>query len=654
MIIVGKNVHDYGGKMGRNKEKKQKSKPKSSEEFINQMIARKKIVIKISIIAIVLIIVLLILSTAFAISVSTTNKIIDGISIGNIDMSGKDKDEACGILTQKLQERQNLKVKLKYQDYEKDISMEQLDIKLDVEKVVDEALSKGRDSNIFANNFKIIKNRFRNENIELPIQYDKEELEKIISETGLELPGGVNEYTYSVEENELIISSGTDGIVIDGERMVNSLTDEIMDLSKDIPDIKEVETEEKVLDDSLDEEEQTEQTVEEKTITKKVNQIDREIFVKNQKAKAIDIDQIYSEIHSEPEDAYIVDEPFQVVVDKDGIDLGISLEEAKAIVQEPKEEYVIPLKITKANTTVADLGPRAFPNLLSTYTTRYDAGNVSRTTNLSIACSKINGYVVSPGEVFSYNKVLGKRTSENGYKEAAVYVAGGVENGLGGGICQISTTLYNAVLLANLGIEERHNHSYTTTYSEPGKDATVSYGVLDFKFKNTRKYPIKLEAYIKSGVATVSVYGIKEDPEYNIKIVATTTATIPAPEEKQEDPNLPEGTEQVVTRGTSGARSVTYKYMYSQSGELISKTQLSADTYGTIKRVVKVGTKKVEKEPEKKVETAPELTPKPNNQTPAPTVTPTPTVTPQQPTPEPTQAPVQVPTSPQNINEDTQ
>ena len=625
--------------MGRNKEKKQKNKPKSSDEYINQMIARKKIVIRISIIAIVLIIIALIVSAAFAISVSTSNKIIDGVSIGNIDMSGKDKDEACRILTEKLQERQNLKLKLKYQDYEKDISMEQLGIKLDVEKVVDEAISIGRDNNIFVNNYRIIKNKFNKDNIELPIQYDKEELEKIISETGQELPGGVQEYTYSVEENELIITSGIDGIVIDDEKMLNSITDEILDLSKDISDIKEVETEEKILDDNLETEEQEEKNETEKTVIKKVNLIEREIFVKNQQAKPIDIDQIYSEIHSEPEDAYIVDDPFQVVVDKDGIDLGISIEEAKTIVQEPKEEYVIPLKITKANTTVADLGPRAFPDILSTYTTRYDAGNVSRTTNLSIACSKLNGYVISPGEVFSYNKVLGKRTSENGYKEAAVYVAGGVENGLGGGICQISTTLYNAVVLANLGIEERHNHSYTTTYSEPGRDATVSYGVLDFKFKNTRKYPVKLEAYIKSGVATVSVYGIKEDPEYNIKIIATTTATIPAPEEKQEDPSLPEGTEKVVTRGTSGARSVTYKYVYSQSGELISKTQLSADTYGTIKRVVKVGTKKEEKKPEENVEKAPELTTSPNIPTPTPTVTPTlqPTVQPQS-TPVPTQS----------------
>ena len=270
------------------------------------------------------------------------------------------------------------------------------------------------------------------------------------------------------------------------------------------------------------------------------------------------------------------------------------MDEAKTILAESKEEYSIPLKITKAQKTVASLGSKAFPDLLGTFTTRYDAGNVSRTTNLAIACKKLNGQVIQPGEVFSYNKALGKRSVENGYKEAAVYVNGGVENGLGGGICQISSTLYNTVLFANLGIVERHQHSFTTSYVDPGRDATVVYGALDFKFKNTRKYPVKLEAYIKSGVATVSMYGIKEDVEYNVKVVSTVTETIPCPVEKTEDATMAEGVEKVISKGTNGCRSIAYKYVYDMAGNLVSKTQLSADYYGTIAKKVKVGTKQVE------------------------------------------------------------
>ena len=133
--------------------------------------------------------------------------------------------------------------------------------------------------------------------------------------------------------------------------------------------------------------------------------------------------------------------------------------------------------------------------------------------------SKLNGVVVMPGETCSYNKTLGKRTAQDGYQYANGFAAGKVVPMLAGGICQISSTLYDAVLYANLDIVERHNHMFQATYVEPGKDATVVYGSLDFKFKNTRKYPVKLEAYIKSGVATVSIYGLKEDVEYNVKVV---------------------------------------------------------------------------------------------------------------------------------------
>ena len=535
---------------------KEVNKPKSSDEYIEQMFEKKRKTIKIAIITVVLIILILIVLTAFAIPTMFSNKIISGVSIDGIDVSGLDKTQAVKMLEEKVTPRQKDVVKLKYGEYEKELPMEQLEVTANIEKAVDEAVSKGRAENIFSNNFAVIASKFKKQDIDLEVGYNEEELEKILTEAGAEIPGRVQDYTYSIEENELIITKGKDGIELDVDKMKNDISEGIKDISKDF-------------------------------------KTEREISVKEAKAGDIDIEKIYSEVHTEPQDAYIIEDPFQVVVDKDGIDFAITMDEAKALLAESKEEYSIPLKITKAQKTVASLGSKAFPDLLGTFTTRYDAGNVSRTTNLAIACKKLNGQVIQPGEVFSYNKALGKRSVENGYKEAAVYVNGGVENGLGGGICQISSTLYNTVLFANLGIVERHQHSFTTTYVDPGRDATVVYGALDFKFKNTRKYPVKLEAYIKSGVATVSIYGLKEDVEYNVKVVSTVTETIPCPVEKTEDPTIAAGVEQIVTKGTNGCRSIAYKYVYDKAGNLVSKTQLSADYYATIARKVKVGTKQV-------------------------------------------------------------
>jgi len=536
------------------KKKEVKEKPKSSQEYIEQMMKKRRKTIKISIIAVVIIILLIALTTSFAISTMMSNKIIKGIMINDVDVSGLTKSEACQILEEKMKNRKEGTIKLKYNEYQKDLAIEQLEVSANVEETVDKALEKGRTSNIFVNNFEIIKDKFSKQNLNIDVKYNEEELDKFLTETSAELPGGVQEYTYSVEESELIITPGKSGIVLDQEKMKQEINDELTDLGKEF-------------------------------------QTDREIAVKEEQAVPIDLDKIYGEIHTDPQDAYIIESPFQVVVDKNGVDFAIPMEEAKALLAEPKDEYVIPLKITKARKTVSSLGSRAFPNELANFTTRYDAGNTSRTTNLAIACKKLNGQVIQPGEVFSYNKALGKRSVENGYKEAAIYANGGVENGLGGGICQISSTLYNAVLQANLGIEERHNHSFITSYVEAGKDATVVYGALDFKFKNTRKYPIKLEAYLKSGVATVKIYGLKEENEYNVKVVATVLENIPCAEEKVEDATLPAGTTKVIAKGTNGCKSVTYKYVYDQAGNLVSKTQLSTDTYGTIKRVIHVGTK---------------------------------------------------------------
>lgn len=559
---------------------KTRKAPSNSKEYIEQMVAKRRKTIKISIIVIVAIILFLLCFTGFAFTSMTNSKIIKGITIDGIDVSGLNKEEAYKLIEEKIKERQESTITLKYKEYTKEFPMEQLEIESNIQEAVNKAEEKGRSGNIFQNNFTVLKSKFKDENINLEVKFNEENLDKFLADTSLELPGVVQEYAYSVEEDELIITNGKDGIILNKDKMKKDIEESITNVSKTFPKEKTIE-------------------------------------VKQQKAEAINIDYIYSQIHTDPQDAYIVEEPFQVVVDKDGIDFAITMEEAKNLLKEDKEEYIIPLKVTKAGITVADLGSRAFPDVLATFTTRYDAGNSNRSTNLAIACKKINNYVLQPGETFSYNQTVGKRSIENGFREAHIFTSSGVEDGVGGGICQISSTLYNAVVLANLDIVERHNHSYGAGYVDPGRDATVSYGSLDFKFKNPRKYPIKITAYINGGVATVTISGIKEKNEPRVSIVATTTATIPCPVKTIEDPNMEEGRQEVTTAGMNGYKSVAYKYLYYPDGR-VEKVQLSADTYATITKVIKVGTKK----PQTPVVTP---TPSPTPEEPEPSEDPTPT-----------------------------
>ena len=198
-----------------------------------------------------------------------------------------------------------------------------------------------------------------------------------------------------------------------------------------------------------------------------------EIPVEEKEPEEISIEKIYKEIYKEPKDAYYTTEPFTIYPHEDGVDFAITMEEAKKLLEEEKQEYEIPLKYTSPEKTTHDIGTEAFLDLISRFSTKYDVTLRNRTTNLELASNKINGYVLLPGEEFSYNKVVGERTIAAGYKEAAMYSGGEVVDGLGGGICQISSTLYNVVVKANLEVTQRSNHQFVTSYVDAGKDATV-------------------------------------------------------------------------------------------------------------------------------------------------------------------------------------
>ena len=239
---------------------------------------------------------------------------------------------------------------------------------------------------------------------------------------------------------------------------------------------------------------------------------------------------------------------------------------------------------------MSKIGSEAFPEKLSEFSTRYDATNIDRTTNLELACKKLNDKVVLPGETFSYNNTLGERTAATGYKNAKVYMAGEVVDGIGGGICQISSTLYNAVLQSNMEIVERRNHQFVTSYVPAGRDATVAYGSIDFKFKNTRKYAIKIKATVSDGIATISIYGIKENDEYTVSFSTRTISTIPYTVKYVDDSTLTAGTEKVKQSGANGLITETY-IIKSLNGKVVSKELLSKDTYSAMQRIILRGTK---------------------------------------------------------------
>ena len=260
--------------------------------------------------------------------------------------------------------------------------------------------------------------------------------------------------------------------------------------------------------------------------------------------------------YKEPVNAYYTQNPFTVYPSENGLDFNISLDEAKNIINsEQKSEYIIPIKTLYPSVTTNMIGTEAFPDLLSTFSTNYSVRDKDRTTNLTLAANKINGTVLMPGETFSYNTVVGARTIAAGYKEAPIYLSGQVVDGLGGGICQITSTLYNAVVYANLEIVERTNHQFVPSYVTASRDATVVYGSIDFKFKNNRNYPIKITCSVSGGVANFKIFGLKQDDDCEVQISSYETG-----------------------RTSTAIYSEAYKIL-KRDGKEVGRELLSKDTY---------------------------------------------------------------------------
>lgn len=527
------------------------------EEKINEMEKpekeknrKKKRNIIIAVIVGIIIILTLFISTIFAFININNEKITKGVSIENIDMSGLSKEEAKNKLETIYNEIKSKDINIKHNEYESTISPELIETNYDIDKAVNEADSVGKSDNIFVNNYNILFTLIWKKNINVDMSINEDVAKQTINDINVNLPDGVIESSYSVDDDELTISKGKAGVIIDENAFLEIIKYEL-----------------KNIDSNGD------QTL--------------EIPVVNKEPEAIDIEKIHDEICKEPQDAYFTKNPFAVYPEVKGI--SFDLEKAKEILQEDKDEYVIKLTITNPKVTLDKIGPEAFPDKLATFSTRYDVSDKDRTTNLELACNKINGTVVLSGDTFSYNKVVGARTAGAGYKNAKIYEAGKVVDGIGGGICQISSTLYNAVLNANLEIVERKNHQFVTSYVEPGMDATVVYGLTDFKFKNTRQYPVRVVATAKNGIATVTIYGIKEDKEYTFKFDVKRVATIPSTTEYIDDSTLPAGTEKVEQKGTNGLKTETYMTKL-LNGKAISTTLVSKDTYNAMTRIIRRGT----------------------------------------------------------------
>ncbi|MBR6613354.1 MAG: VanW family protein [Clostridia bacterium] len=543
------------------KEKKAKKEkaPKIVDESKSKFAGLSKGLAIAGIIAAVIVICLV----AFALANKLNDKVYSNIYLNGVDMSGKTREEVEKYIDDYWTKVTSKQISIKNGEKELIlVTADSIDLVIDKNAMVVEVMAYGRDKNknIVMNNLDIVKAYFEKQNIDLKYSYTENKLANVATEAILEVDERVKDDTYTVdkENNTLIITKGAKGKDFVATEFKSELIDVILD---EVATVYEVKLEDAERED-------------------------------------IDVDVLFAEVHKDAKDAYADESVKPAVYYKHEFGTTFDKEDLRKVLAKEEnmaEGKVIEYKLTttQPKVTIQALTKTLYKDKLGSCTSDFSNSDANRASNVKLAAKMLNGTIVMPGETFSFNKTMGDcGLASRGFKSAAVFKNGKVVKEIGGGVCQLSSSLYVATLYANLGIVARSQHALPVGYVPVSLDATVYYPYTDFKFKNTRNYPIKISATTTTNRRlVVTIYGTKEDIEYDVKLTSWVTEWVSPKVQKQNDSSILEGKTKTIQKGAKGYKSVAYKTV-SLKGKVISKTLLSSDSYGATPTIIAVGTKK--------------------------------------------------------------
>ena len=300
-------------------------------------------------------------------------------------------------------------------------------------------------------------------------------------------------------------------------------------------------------------------------------------------AKEIDLSMLRGRIHKEPISAVYDPETFSATESFPGITFDIEAAQAMLDRAGMGEKIVIPFISIEPDVKTEDIESLLFRDILAESTTLI-SGTPNRINNVELSSSHVDGVLLNPGDIFSFNETVGRRTAERGFKEASAFTGELVVNEIGGGICQTSSTIYLSVLKADLQVVERRPHTMTVSYIPLGSDATIDWGNIDFKFRNSTDYPIRVETEIDGRNLTVRLVGTKLDDNY-ITIDYVIISTTPWEEVMREDEDIPPGETERITDGSTGYVVDTFKNLFDADDNLISRTLVGRSIYQVQHRI---------------------------------------------------------------------
>ena len=484
------------------------------------------------------------------------NYIYQGVYIGDVHVGGESRVSATEKLVDTYQKSlEDSSITITGKGISEDISYREINSVYTINQAVSQAYNIGRKGNVIKRLLVISRTKKENVNIDLNIQTNAEKITEKVKMFAEKTNVLVKEHQIDVLEEHIKISKGESGNKLNEQQAIEKIIEAVTAYQQD-------------------------------SITLTYSGVE---------PKPVEVDVLYDDIFIQPEDAFYEVEDYRLNIVPHVIGRKFDKEEAQKLINEgkSKQEIYIPLQLLQPSLLKEELEKVLFRDELSSYTTKFDASNKGRSHNIELASGKIHGTVLAPGQEFSFNEVVGKRTKEMGYQSANVYFGDEIIDGIGGGICQVSSTLYNTTLYYDLEITKRFNHSMTVSYVPLGQDAAVAYGILDFAFANNTEWPIKIVTEIETGKNTFKIIGTNEKPGRTVKLEYEVLKEEPFPTEQKEDDELEEGKKVIKQTGGKGYVVNTYKII-KQDGEVKSRELITRSSYHPIKQIEIIGTKKID------------------------------------------------------------
>lgn len=488
------------------------------------------------------------------------DKVYKGVYVDGIYASGMSTEELKDLLNKNYEDKvNNSQVTLNIGKNSEKIGFSDINVVYNVQDAVDKAYNIGRTGNVFERVYDIVETSFNSKKVELTSSYNKEKLQQIINSLYEKTLVKVKEADLSIQSDRVVIRSGHHGENIDKDKVLAEIENSIKECKSEAINVPVIET----------------------------------------APSRINVDEYIKKINVEASDASIKIENNSIRITPHVVGKNVDKTTFVNIVSElgktEDTEKVLPVISVQPKVRTEDIHVKLFKDTLASSSTQFytnSQNDTNRAGNIRIAVSKINGKMLAPGEVFSFNDTVGARTEDGGYKEAFTYVGGKVIPGVGGGICQVSSTLYNSVLFADLEVDERINHMFTITYVPLGRDAAVAYGSADFKFKNSTNWPIKIESWVsKDNKIYFVIKGTNETPGKTVEIIHKTIKETDYTTKFIDDPTLDEGQTVEKQHGGKGVVVDTYKIV-KQDGKVVSEVKLHTSVYKPLEREIRKGTRK--------------------------------------------------------------